>query len=115
MALKDSLCLLPVIAKDLAERNETVLVDICGRCAGLEVVAARIEQTLRDDCPNAVSDGGLIRDGVVIFTGELSSLKRFKDDVKEVATGYECGVGIKDYNDFQVGDILEFYRMERTG
>jgi translation initiation factor IF-2 len=51
----------------------------------------------------------------VLTDATVSSLKRFKDDVKEVATGYECGVGIKDFNDFQVGDILEFYRMEKTG
>lgn len=55
----------------------------------------------------------LIRDGVVIYTGELSSLKRFKDDVKEVAAGYECGVGIENYNDLKVGDIIEgFERVE---
>ncbi len=45
----------------------------------------------------------------------VSSLKRFKDDAREVAAGYECGVGIKDYNDFKTGDILEFYRMEKSG
>jgi translation initiation factor IF-2 len=45
----------------------------------------------------------------------VNSLKRFKDDAKEVAAGYECGVGVKDFNDFQVGDVLEFYRMEKSG
>jgi translation initiation factor IF-2 len=56
-----------------------------------------------------------VRRGKQILTDStVSSLKRFKDDVKEVAAGYECGVGIKDFNDFQVGDILEFYRMERA-
>ncbi len=45
----------------------------------------------------------------------VSSLKRFKDDAKEVAAGYECGIGVKDYNDFKVGDVLEFYRMEKSG
>jgi translation initiation factor IF-2 len=50
----------------------------------------------------------------VLAESTVSSLKRFKDDVKEVAAGYECGVGVKDFNDFQVGDILEFYRMERA-
>jgi translation initiation factor IF-2 len=44
----------------------------------------------------------------------VSSLKRFKDDAKEVVAGYECGVGVKDFNDFQVGDILEFYKMEKS-
>jgi translation initiation factor IF-2 len=51
----------------------------------------------------------LIRDGIVVHTGELSSLKRFKDDVKEVNAGYECGLSIKNYNDIQPGDILEGY------
>jgi translation initiation factor IF-2 len=51
----------------------------------------------------------------VIGDSTVSSLKRFKDDVKEVATGYECGLGIKDFNDLEVGDILEFYRMEKAG
>ncbi|WP_259115617.1 translation initiation factor IF-2 [Candidatus Karelsulcia muelleri] len=51
----------------------------------------------------------LIRDGVVIYTGELNSLKRFQDDVKEVNKGYECGIIIKDYNDFKIGDIIECY------
>jgi translation initiation factor IF-2 len=45
----------------------------------------------------------------------VSSLKRFKDDAKEVAAGYECGVGVKDYNEFKVGDVLEFYKMEKSG
>jgi translation initiation factor IF-2 len=51
----------------------------------------------------------LIRDGVVVFSGELDSLKRFKDDVKEVAYGYECGVAIKNYNDLKEGDYIEAY------
>jgi len=51
----------------------------------------------------------LIRDGIVVYTGELGSLKRFKDDAKEVATGYECGLNIVNYNDIKVGDILEGY------
>ena len=51
----------------------------------------------------------LIREGVVIYTGSLSSLKRFKDDVKEVAKGYDCGIQIKDYNDIKVEDNIEFY------
>ncbi len=51
----------------------------------------------------------------VVVDSTVGSLKRFKDDVREVAAGYECGVGVKDFNDFQVGDVLEFYRMERAG
>lgn len=51
----------------------------------------------------------VIRDGVVMHTGEISSLKRFKDDVKEVATGYDCGISIEKFNDIQVGDVIEGY------
>ena len=51
----------------------------------------------------------------VVWESEVSSLRRFKDDVKEVTSGYECGVGIKDFSDFQVGDILEFFRSEKAG
>jgi translation initiation factor IF-2 len=49
----------------------------------------------------------VVRDGIVVYTGELASLKRFKDDVKEVSAGYECGLMIKNYNDVRVGDIIE--------
>ncbi len=52
----------------------------------------------------------VIRDGVVIYEGEISSLKRFKDDVREVAKGYECGIGVQGYSDVRVGDYLESYR-----
>jgi translation initiation factor IF-2 len=51
----------------------------------------------------------LIRDGIVVYSGELGSLKRFKDDVKEVATGYECGLNINNFNDIKMGDIIEGY------
>jgi translation initiation factor IF-2 len=53
----------------------------------------------------------VIRDGIVIHTGELGSLKRFKDDVKEVTTGYECGLNIHNFNDIQPKDIIEGYEM----
>lgn len=51
----------------------------------------------------------LIRDGIVIFTGEINALKRFKDDVKEVATNYECGISLMNYNDLKIGDIIESF------
>ncbi|MCD6265686.1 MAG: translation initiation factor IF-2 [Deltaproteobacteria bacterium] len=54
----------------------------------------------------------LLRDDVVIFDGNLSSLKRFKDDVKEVSSGLECGVGLENYNDIKPGDVFEFYTLE---
>ena len=56
----------------------------------------------------------ILRDNVVILDGEIDSLRRFKDDVKEVAAGYECGLTIKDYRDFKEGDILEVYSMEEV-
>ncbi len=55
----------------------------------------------------------VVRDGIVIHEGELASLKRFKDDVKEVASGYECGVGIEKFNDIKEGDVVEAYVMEQ--
>lgn len=55
----------------------------------------------------------IVRDGIVIHEGELASLKRFKDDVKEVASGYECGIGIEKFNDIKEGDIVEAYVMEQ--
>lgn len=54
----------------------------------------------------------LIRDGIVVFTGDISSLKRFKDDVKEVITGQDCGIGIQNFNDIKVGDIIEAFVEE---
>ncbi len=54
----------------------------------------------------------VIRNGIVIYEGVIASLRRFKDDVREVAAGYECGIGIEKYNDIKEGDILEFYKME---
>jgi translation initiation factor IF-2 len=54
----------------------------------------------------------LIRDNIVVFEGKISSLKRFKEDAKEVAAGYECGLGLENYNDIKQGDILEFYVKE---
>ena len=54
----------------------------------------------------------LVRDGIVIHEGKISSLKRFKDDVREVAQGYECGIGIENYNDIKEGDTIECFTME---
>jgi translation initiation factor IF-2 len=53
----------------------------------------------------------IIREGIVVYTGELGSLKRFKDDVKEVAKGYECGLNVEKFNDIKVGDIVEAYEQ----
>ena len=56
----------------------------------------------------------VVRDGIVIFEDAISSLRRFKDDVKEVAQGYECGIGLEKFNDIKEGDILEAYIMEEV-
>jgi translation initiation factor IF-2 len=56
----------------------------------------------------------LVRDGIVIYSGEIGALKRFKDDVNEVKSGYECGISIKNYNDMKVGDIIEAYEERET-
>ena len=87
-----------------AEIREMFKVSKIGTIAGCMVTNGKI---LRN------SSIRLIRDGVVVFTGELSSLKRFKDDAKEVTKGYDCGMQIKNYNDIQEGDIIEaFHEVE---
>jgi translation initiation factor IF-2 len=55
----------------------------------------------------------LLRDNVVIFEGKMSSLRRFKEDVKDVASGYECGIGLENYNDLKIGDIIEAFEIEK--
>src|SRR5690606_28471976 len=56
----------------------------------------------------------LIRDGIVVYAGKLNSLKRFKDDVGEVKSGYDCGMGIESFNDIKVGDVIESYEMREV-
>ena len=69
------------------------------------------------DCTDGkISRGCLVRvlrDNIVVHEGELASLRRFKDDVKEVASGYECGIQIEKFNDIKVGDIIECFVMEQ--
>ncbi|WP_223700195.1 translation initiation factor IF-2 [Sutcliffiella deserti] len=85
------------------EVRQTFKVSKVGTIAGAYVTEGKVT---RD------SSIRLIRDGIVIFEGELDTLKRFKDDVKEVATNYECGVTIKNFNDIKEGDIIEAYVMQ---
>ncbi|MCG7334010.1 translation initiation factor IF-2 [Sporosarcina sp. ACRSM] len=85
------------------EVRETFKVSKIGTIAGSYVTDGKIT---RD------SSVRIIRDNIVIFEGELDTLKRFKDDAKEVAKGYECGVTIKNFNDIKEGDIIEAYVME---
>lgn len=56
----------------------------------------------------------LVRDGIVVYSGELGSLKRFKDDVKEVKAGFECGLTIQNYNDIKENDVIEAYQMKEV-
>ena len=56
----------------------------------------------------------LVRDGIVVYDGTIDSLRRFKDDVKEVATGYECGIGLTNFNDIKEGDIIEAYVIKEV-
>ena len=56
----------------------------------------------------------MVRDGVEVYDGELASLKRFKDDVREVREGFECGIGVENFNDLKVGDVIEAYRIEEV-
>ena len=58
-------------------------------------------------------DVRVLRDNIVIHEGELASLRRFKDDVREVASGYECGMQIEKFNDIKVGDVIECFVMEQ--
>ncbi|MNN49585.1 Translation initiation factor IF-2 [compost metagenome] len=54
----------------------------------------------------------MVREGIVVFEGKIDSLKRFKDDAKEVAQGYECGITVEGYNDLKEGDVIEAFIME---
>jgi len=84
-----------------AEIRETFKISKIGTIAGCMVTSGKIYRN---------SGIRIIREGVVVFTGELTSLKRFKDDVKEVAKGYDCGLQVKNYNDIKVGDVLECFQ-----
>jgi translation initiation factor IF-2 len=56
----------------------------------------------------------VVRDGIVLYTGEIDSLKRYKDDVQEVRNGYECGLSVKNYNDIEIGDIIESFELREV-
>jgi translation initiation factor IF-2 len=104
--LKDAMegMLSPVMKEEItgtAEIRETFKISKVGTIAGCMVTSGKILRS---------SGIRLIRDGVVVFTGELTSLKRFKDDVKEVAKGYDCGIQIKNYNDIRELDIVEGFQ-----
>ncbi len=85
------------------EVRETFKVPGVGIIAGAYVLEGKVQRN---------AEIRLVRDGIVIHEGKISSLKRFKDDAKEVATGYECGIGIENYNDLKELDIIEAFKME---
>jgi translation initiation factor IF-2 len=96
----------PVIKERIAAHAEvraTFSISKIGTIAGCIVTDGKVSRG------NRVR---LVRDGVLIYSGRISSLKRFKDDVREVQTGFECGIGIENFNDIKVGDTLEFYDLE---
>ena len=84
-----------------AEIRETFKISKVGTIAGCMVTSGKIFRN---------SGIRVIREGVVQYTGTLSSLKRFKDDVKEVAKGYDCGLQVKNYNDIRIEDVIEFFQ-----
>ncbi len=89
----------------VAEVRETFQVPKIGTIAGCSVLSGKIERNARMH---------VLRDGVVVYTGKISSLRRFKDDVKEVLTGFECGIGIENFNDIKLGDNLEAYVLDEV-
>ena len=88
-----------------AEIREVFKVSKIGSIAGCMVTAGLVRRSARLR---------LLRDNVVIFTGELESLKRFKDDAREVKEGFECGLNIKGYNDISKGDLIEFFEIKEV-
>ena len=83
--------------------RETFRIKGLGTIAGCHVSEGVIERKTK---------ARVIRDGMVVYDGDLGSLKRFKDDVKEVREGFECGIGIANFNDVKVGDVIEAYHVE---
>jgi len=88
-----------------AEVRQTFSVPKIGTIAGCYVIDGKIERN---------AQVRVLRDGVVAYTGKLSSLRRFKDDAREVQSGYECGIGVENFNDIKVGDVLEVYVMDEV-
>lgn len=86
-----------------AEVRNTFKISKVGTIAGCMVTSGKITRT---------AEVRLIRDGIVVYEGKIDSLKRFKDDAKEVAQGYECGITLDNYNDIKEGDVIEAFVME---
>ncbi len=90
-----------------ANVREVFKVPKIGAIAGCMVTDGRITRA-------GETQARLLRDNVVVFEGKISSLRRFKDDVSEVKSGFECGIGLQNYNDVKVGDVIEVFTMERV-
>jgi translation initiation factor IF-2 len=90
-----------------AEVRQTFRVSKVGAIAGCMVTEGRITRS-------GETQARLLRDNVVVFEGKIASLRRFKDDVSEVKSGFECGIGLQNYNDLKVGDVIEVFSMERV-
>jgi translation initiation factor IF-2 len=88
-----------------AEIREVFTISKVGKIAGCRVLDGVIRRGARVR---------LLRDDIVIHDGALGSLKRFKDDVREVREGFECGIGIEGYNDLREGDVIEAYEIEQV-
>ena len=88
-----------------AEIREVFSITKVGKIAGCRVIDGLIRRGARVR---------LLRDDIVIHDGALGSLKRFKDDVREVREGFECGIGIEGYNDMREGDVIEAYEIEQV-
>jgi len=98
----------PVLSEEITstvEVRDTFKVPKFGTVAGCYVQEGKIARN------NKVR---LIRDGIIIHEGDITSLKRFKDDVREVDAGYECGISLANYNDVKVGDIIEGFKIVET-
>jgi translation initiation factor IF-2 len=98
----------PIVTESVlghAEVRQTISVPKIGTIAGSAVLDGKITRQ---------SKLRLIRDSVVIYNGKISSLRRFKDDVREVVQGYECGIGIDGYADIRVGDVIEAYELQES-
>jgi translation initiation factor IF-2 len=91
----------------VAAVREIFRVPKFGTIAGCMVTEGRITRA-------GDSQARLLRDNVVIYEGKIGSLRRFKDDVSEVKSGFECGIGFEKYNDLKVGDVIEVFAMERV-
>jgi len=92
------------VMQGMAEVREVFSIPKVGSIAGCYVTEGKIARN---------SNVRILRDSVIVYSGKISSLKRFKDDVKEVAQGYECGIGLEGFNDVKAGDLIESFVLEQ--